>query len=83
MPQYKKDQILNLTLQLKVLRAFAINDIIYYIVGVIRKNSVLRHTSTPVFGVLRNDGTHDQIPPEALNKANELVQRENLLKNLE
>ena len=83
MHQYKKDQILNLTLQLKVLRAFALEDIVYYIVGVIRKNSVLRHTATPVFGVLRNDGTHDQIPPEALLKANELVQKEDLLKNLD
>ena len=83
MPQYTVDQILNLTLQLKVLRAFAMDDIVYYIVGVIRKDSVLRHTSTPVFGVLRNDGTHDQIPPEALNMADELVQKENLLKNLE
>ena len=83
MPLYKVGQILDLTLKLKVLRAFAIEDVIYYIVGVIRKDSLLRHSATPVFGVLRNDGTHDQIPPEALKRTNELVQKENLLKNLE
>lgn len=83
MPQYVVGQVLDLHLKLKVLRAFAIDDVVYYVVGVIRKDSVLRHTKAPMYGVFRNDGSFEKIPPDALKRADELVVNEKLLENLE
>jgi hypothetical protein len=73
-----------LVLNLKVLRAFAVEGNIFYIVGIKSNNSIIRNTiKTSMYAILRNDGTHSGITDEVINRANQLIIDEKLLDNLE
>jgi len=80
----KVGQEFSFQLPLKVLRAFAYeNDSVYYIVAQLKKNTPIGHHGGVVWGVLKIDGTFDQIPVEAIQRAEQLIVKENLLKDLE
>ena len=74
---------LRFSIPMRILRAFALNDNMYYIVW-IKKGEKIRSTdSGPLYAVFRHDDSDGRIPPEASRMADELVVREKLLENLE
>lgn len=80
----RKGQKITFQIPLIVLRAFAYqNDSVYYIVGHRKKETPMKNQSGVLWGVLKTDGTYDQIPPEVYKRAEQLVISENLLHGLE
>ena len=68
------NQIVDFPLKLKVLKAFAVEDTIYYIVQVLQTNSPLQHMQGLVWGVLRCDATGENIPKEVFDRASRIVE---------
>lgn len=62
------------TVEMKVLKAFAYEDDIYYLVGVIKKNTPLKHMTDPLWGVLNVDGSVEAIPEPVMQRAATLIQ---------
>lgn len=67
---------------MRVLRAFAFQDIIYYIMVMDQETPVKSKDGSPTYAVFRNDDTTGVIPEEANAFAAELIKRENLLEGL-
>jgi len=78
---YTAGQTLTLTfnIKMKVLRAFAFQDIIYYIMLIDPETAVRGKDGSPVYAVFRHDDTTGNIPVDVNEFADELVRRENLL----
>lgn len=68
------NQLVDLNLKLKVLKAFAIEDTIYYIVQVLQADTPLQHMQGLVWGVLRCDGTSENIPQDVFDRAARIVE---------
>lgn len=83
MTVYRKGQTIDFKIPLKVLRAFAFNHNIYYIIGVVKNTSPVGQGDSPLWGVLNVDGSFKQIPQDAMTKARQFIIKENLLKDLE
>ncbi len=80
----RKGQKITFQIPLVVLRAFAYqNDAVYYIVGHRKKETPMGHQGGVLWGVLKTDGTYEQIPTEVYKRAEQLVVSENLLHGLE
>lgn len=69
----KTGQLVHYKLQMKVLKVFAQSDDIYYIVGVLKKDTPLRHMEQPLWGVLNVDGSCEAIPAEVMKRAATIV----------
>jgi len=82
MTVYRKGQNIDFKIPLKVLRAFALNHNIYYIVGVVKKTSPIGQDQGALWGVLNVDGSFTKIPQDVMVRAGQIVQKENLLKDL-
>lgn len=80
---YKTGQTVNCELKLKILRAFALDGNVYYIFGVLKKDTPLRYIVDHLYGVLNVEGSHDSIPLDAYAKAEQLIQNENLLNKID
>lgn len=59
--------------ELKVLKAFAYEDDLYYIVVVLKKNTILRNTPDPIWGCLNVDKSCEEISEEVMARATEIV----------
>lgn len=70
------------SIPMRILRAFSVEDIIYYIVW-IKNNKIKNPSHTPLYGVFRHDDSDGVISPEISQRADEIVAREKLLENLE
>ena len=70
--------IVDFKIKLQVLRAFAFDGNIYYIVGLVRDNTSWCNMDKRVLAVLNVDGSHDSIPIEAQQKADVIIEKENL-----
>lgn len=66
---------------MRVLRVFALEDTIYYIVW-IKGNKIKGTENTPLYAVFRHDDSDGTITPEVSQMADIIVQRENLLEGL-
>ena len=82
MTVYKVGQKIKFEIPLKVLRAFAVNHSIYYIVGVVKKSAPIANQAEPLWGVLNVDGSFKAIPAQVMKRATLLVAKENLFKGL-
>lgn len=82
---YKVGQIvsMSMTIDMKILRAFASEDTIYYIVWIPRSHKITNQDKTPMYGVFRNDDTTGAIPIEVNQLAEDIIKKENLLEGLE
>lgn len=82
---YKVGQELELKIpiQMRILKAVAVEDTIYYIVWIKRNGKIKSSDSTPLYGTFRNDDSDGSIPPEVSKLVDEIVINENLLENLE
>lgn len=81
---YTKGQVLDVTikLQMKILRAFGVDDVIYYIVWFPEADKITTETKSPLYGVFKHDDTSSAIPLEINQMAEEIIKREKLLENL-
>ena len=79
---YRKGQLLDFKIPLKILRAFVLNHNIYYIIGVVKSTSPVGQNQDGLWGVLNIDGSFKQIPVDVMIRAKQLIQKENLLKDL-
>jgi hypothetical protein len=68
------NQLVDLNLKLKVLKAFAVEDTIYYVVQILQANTPLQYMQGLVWGVLRCDGTSENIPQDVFEKAARIVE---------
>lgn len=68
---------------MKILRAFAIDDCIYYIVWFPEVDKITNQAKSPSYGVFKHDDTISAIPLEVNQMAEEIIKREKLLENLE
>lgn len=67
---------------MKILRAFAVDGNMYYIVWV-KATNISSKGKTPLYGVFRHDDTKGEIPLVVRQKADILIQKEGLLEGLE
>lgn len=74
MPIYILGQNLIFQMNLKVVKVFVYNQDVYYIVVLLKKGTPLKHLSEVLWGCLNTDGTHEFVPPEAMAKAQEIIQ---------
>ena len=65
-------------LELKVLKSFAVEDDIYYLIVVLRKGTPLAHVKDPLWGVLNVDGSCTAIPEPVMERASRIVATLNL-----
>lgn len=81
---YRKGQDLEIrfTIPMRILKAFAVQDIIYYIVW-IRDGKIKNAENKPLYAVFRHDDSDGYTAPEILKMAEDIIARENLLENLE
>ena len=80
---YTVGQIVNCELKLKILRAFVVDGNVYYIFGVLKKETPLRHIIERLYGVLNVEGNCEGIPFDVFAKSEQLIQQENLLDKIE
>ena len=82
---YKVGQELELAVRIhmRILRAFAIDDSIYYIVWIPKNDKIKSQAVDPLYGVFRHDDTNEPIPLEANEIAKHIIEKEKLLDNLE
>jgi hypothetical protein len=73
---------LKFMIPMRILRAFAVNDNMYYIVWIKRDGKIRTQNSTPLYGVFRHDDSNGNIPPEVAQMADSIVIREKLLEGL-
>lgn len=80
---YVKGQDLELQLRIpmRILKAFAVEDMIYYIVW-IRDGKMKSVDNGPMYAVFRHDDSNGYISPEILQMADQIVAKENLLEGL-
>ena len=83
MAVYRKGQIIKFQISLKILRAFAFNHNIYYIIGVVKNTSPIGQKQEAQWGVLNTDGSFNKIPDNVIVRAKQLIKKENLLKDLD
>jgi hypothetical protein len=76
-----QDLELKISVPMRILRAFAVEDTMYYIV-LIKGSKIKNFNRTPLYGTFRHDDSDGIIPPEVSKMADEIVARENLLENL-
>jgi hypothetical protein len=69
----KLGQKVDFTIKLKVVKAFAHEDNLYYIVGVVKKGTPIDHMTQPLWGVLNVDMSCESIPPEVMERARNIV----------
>lgn len=69
----------SLSLNMKIVRSFAIEDSVFYIASLKEETKVKSVDGSPLFVVLKYDGTCDSIPAEAMQQANYLIEKEKLL----
>lgn len=74
----KVNNIVDFKIKLQVLKVFAWDGNIYYIVGIVKENTPWCNMDKRVLAVLNVDGSHDSIPVEAQQKADVIIQNENL-----
>lgn len=73
MPILTVGQRLPLQLNLQVVKAFVYQHDVYYIFVCVKEGTPLNHLKDTVWGVLSVDGTHTNVPEEAVKRASELV----------
>jgi len=73
MPIYTVGQNLIFQTYLKVVKVFVYNQDVYYIVVLLKKGTLLKHLNEVLWGCLNTDGTHEFVPPEAMTKAQEII----------
>lgn len=74
---------MQMNIEMRILRAFAVEDTMYYIVWVPRSAKITNQAKTPLYGVFRHDDSSGEIPPEVNQLAENIIQKENLLEGLE
>jgi hypothetical protein len=74
MPVYKLGENLIFQVNLKIVKIFIYEHDVYYVVVLLKKGTPLRNFTEIVWGTLNVDGTHDSVPPEAMAKAQEIIQ---------
>lgn len=68
---------------MRILRAFAVEDTMYYIVWIPRSHKITNQEKSPLYGVLRHDDSTGAIPQEVNQLAEDIIHKENLLDGLE
>lgn len=81
---YVKGQVIDIVtkLRMKILRAFAVDGTIYYIVWFPSSEQIRTENNSPAYGVFKHDDTMSFIPPHVNQVAQEIIQKEKLLENL-
>jgi hypothetical protein len=74
---------MQMNIEMRVLRAFAVEDTIYYIVWIPRSHKITNQEKTPLYGVFRHDDTVGVIPEGVNQVAENIIKKENLLEGLE
>lgn len=74
---------LSISIRMRILRAFAIDDSVYYIVWIPKNERIQSTGEDPLYGVFRHDNTNGPIPVEANQLAKNIIDKENLLQGLE
>lgn len=67
---------------MKILRAFAVDGNIYYIVWFPASGKIQTQENSPLYGVFKHDDTVAAIPSHVNEMAEEIIKREKLLDNL-
>jgi hypothetical protein len=74
----KVGNLVDLNIKLQVLRAFACDDDLYYIVGIVKEGVSWCNMNKRVLATLNVDGSCQSITQEVLQKANAIIAQENL-----
>lgn len=69
----KLGQHVDFTIKLRVVKAFAHEDALYYIVGVIKKGTPIANMTEPLWGVLNVDNSCESIPEPVMQRAKTIV----------
>lgn len=74
MPILKVGDKATFSVELKVIKAFAVEDDLYYLVVLLKKGTPLKHMKDPLWGVLNVDGACEAIPDPVMQRAQVLIQ---------
>lgn len=74
---------LKVSISMRILKAFAVEDNIYYIVLIKSNDKIKSSNKLPLYGTFRHDDSDGSISEEISKMADEIVVNENLLKDLE